>query len=83
MSLLNTALKSWKLSGQSTLLPPLDSSIPTQEPIFSLAFSIDAEVLMKVIGSFPKGSGGARSVQFHSISKTLQVHQPATVMHLF
>ena len=37
---------------------PLDSSIPALELISSLAFSIDTEVIVKIIGSFPKGSGG-------------------------
>ena len=37
---------------------PRISSIPALEPIFSLAFSIDSEVILKVIGPFTKDSGG-------------------------
>ena len=37
---------------------PQISSIPALEPIFSLAFSIDSEVILKVIGPFTKDSGG-------------------------
>ena len=38
--------------------PPPDSNISTFEPSSSLAFNIDTQIIMRVISSFPKGSGG-------------------------
>ena len=39
-------------------LPPPDSDIPSLEHTSPLAFTIDTEVIMKVISSFPKGLSG-------------------------
>ena len=35
-----------------------DSNISTFEPTSSLAFTIDTQIIMRVISFFPKGSGG-------------------------
>ena len=39
-------------------LPPPDSDIPSLEHTSPLAFTVDTQVIMKVISSFPKGSSG-------------------------